>query len=323
MSNDNKFYYKELIEKFCDDKGYSEKQKEYLLKPCIYEKDLFNMMAYEYGSLVLDNMCGRGKGLKYLEVNYLYITHFFDWCVEKRLIPKNPYKVIPNLSFTNLAYHMTEKANIKVLYEDDLQRIVNNISCNKELYAVIIGLLFDGIENTKELASIKCSDINIADGTLTINNRSIVLSLFTESAIEQYNEADYYIVEKSNISKAIVHEYKRHKDYFIKKAAFSMRPDLSDDDFVRTTAKSITKYLKKMDLSYLDINKSGMISALRKEFSNWTDEEFCEIFISENKINAGISGKLKKVMKLYNKSRTNDVINGCFPYIVNSKYYHV
>lgn len=325
MKNNN-YDYKKLIEEFCNEKGYSDKQKSYLLKPCVYEKNLFAMMPYQYADLVVGDMCGLGnkskttkvktKTPRYLFENYLYISHFFEWCVDKNIIPSNPYNE-DYLSYDVLLYQFTQQLEITVLYEEDLPLYISKIDSNNELCGVILGFLFDGVIGNKELASIKYDDIN--GNILSIRGRNVILSHFSINALNKYRQVSAYYVEKSN---GVVeeHPYIQYKD-FLFKITDKFAKDLTDEKYIFSMGKSLGNNLNKLDISMIDVTRSGLIAALRKEFNKFSDKEFSDIFIKDDKINTGIAGKINKVMKTYGKTRVNEVINSCFSYIVKSKYY--
>lgn len=317
--------YKMLLESFCKEKGYTEKQSSYLLKPCIFEQDLFSLMPFQLGSLILMDMCGvhnkekavKGKSSSYLKSNYSYMFQFFEWSVGKGLIPLNPYRELPNLSYDNLLYQMAERSDITLLYQEDLPAVIAGLEFNRELYAAILGLLFDGVSSNKELASIRTGDIS-AD-VLTVSGRTVLLSPFTVTALAEYNQQDTLYLRKANGVEE--QNYIRHKDFLFKKLEKKYNPGIVDGKYVKSNANAIGNYLKKVDLNYIDVTRSGLIHALRMEFAALTDAEFCDIFLTTRKLNMGISGKINKVMKIYGGTSIPVLVDNCFPYVMKSRYY--
>lgn len=311
--------YKELIEDFCKDSGYSKKQSSYLLRQCVYEKKLFQLMPYQYGELIVSDMCGLGgkKGSKspgYLIENYRYLVSFFNWCISKKYIDSNPFLEISELSIGNLINQMVKKMNIKVLYDDTLQQYVDK-SQNKEFFALIIGLLYDGVKSNNEIAAIKMGDIDLESRTLTLKDRKINLSIFTMEAITKYQTIQTFNFERID-GIAGKHEYVRYKDYLIKRTQ-KTKVD-NEDMFVKYTATILGNNLKKIDLTYLDIYRSGLLSRLRKAFVKFSDAEFTEIMLSDKKVNTGVANLFRGVI---GKNRIDVAKDMCIPYLVESKYY--
>lgn len=317
--------YKKLLETFCGEKGYTEKQSSYLLKPCIYEQDLFSLMPFQLGSLILMDMCGvnnrekaiKGKSSSYLKSNYSYMFQFFEWSVAKGLIPLNPYRELQNLSYDNLLYQMAERSDITLMYQEDRLSITAGLEFNRELYALILGLLFDGVSSNKELASIRTGDIS--EDVLTVSERAILLSPFSVAALAKYNQQDTIYLKKANGVEE--QKYVRHKDFLFKKLEKKYNPGIEDGKYVKSNANAIGNYLKKVSLNYIDVTRSGLIHALRVEFEALTDAEFCDIFLTANKLNTGITGKINKVMDIYGGTSIPVLVDNCFPYVMKSRYY--
>lgn len=311
--------YKELIEDFCKDSGYSQKQTSYIYRPCVYEKKLFQLMPYQYGELIVSDMCGLGgkKGSKspgYLIENYRYLVSFFNWCISKKYIESNPFLEISELSINNLINQMVKKMKIKVLYDDTLKQYVNQ-SQNKEFFALIIGLLYDGVKSNNEIAAIKLGDIDLEHRTLTLKDRKINLSTFTVNAITKYETIEIFYVERID-GVTDKHEYVRYKDYLIKRTQKTKVEN--DDKFVKYTATILGNNLKKIDLTYLDVYRSGLLSRLRKAFCKFNDAEFSEIILSDKKVNTGVANIFKSVI---GKNRIDIIRDMCIPYLIESKYY--
>lgn len=311
--------YKELIEDFCKDSGYSQKQTSYILRQCVYDKPLFQLMPYQYGELIINDMCGLGgkKGSKspgYLIENYRYLVSFFNWCISKNYIEYNPFLEISELSINNLIIQMVKKMKIKVLYDDTLQQYINK-SQNKEFFALIIGLLYDGVKSNNELAAIKLGEIDLGNRTLTLKDRKINLSNFTMEAIIKYEHVEIFYVERID-GVTDKHEYVRYKDYLVKRTQKTKVEN--EDKFVKYTATILGNNLKKIDLTYLDVYRSGLLSRLRKAFCKFSDEEFSEIILSDKKVNTGIADIFKRVI---GKNRIDVTRDMCIPYLIESKYY--
>lgn len=311
--------YKKLIEDFCKDSGYSQKQTSYILRPCVYEKKLFQLMPYQYGELIVKDMCGLGgkKGSKspgYLIENYRYLVSFFNWCISKKYIDSNPFIEITELSTNNLIKQMVNEMKINVLYDDTLHQYVNK-SQNKEFFAMIIGLLYDGVKSNNEVAAIKLGDIDLEQRTLTLKDRKINLSTFTVEAITKYETIEIFYVERID-GVTDKHEYVRYKDYLIKRTQKTKVEN--EDKFVKYTATILGNNLKKIDLTYIDVYRSGLLSRLRKAFCKFNDAEFSEIILSDKKVNTGVANIFKSVI---GKNRIDIIRDMCIPYLVESKYY--
>ena len=88
--------------------------------------------------------------------------------------------------------------------------------------------------------------------------------------------------------------------------------------FVKYTATILGNNLKKIDLTYLDIYRSGLLSRLRKAFVKFSDAEFTEIMLSDKKVNTGVANLFRGVI---GKNRIDVAKDMCIPYLVESKYY--
>lgn len=317
--------YKELIEAYCNEKGfYQTDQSKFVMKPCIYNKDLFNLTPYELGNLVLE-MVGldpdrsQSRTSAYFMTNYWHIVNFFDWCVEKNYIPFNPYRELgETLSSDNLLYQLSEQVNIKLIYSDDIPKYINNIEYNKELYELIVRLLYDGVSSNRELASIKLHDI--CGDRLSVNGRQIALTYDTVAAINKYISTNVFYLAK--VGKWLEEQpYITHKEYLFKKPEKYYIPNLEDEKYIKSNANAIGNYLKRIDLTYIDVFRSGMIDKLRKEFSYLSDAEFCSLFTSTGRTDVGVARKIKSIITIFGKTRTNTELDNCFPYILKSKYY--
>lgn len=318
------YSYKELIEEYCDDVRYSEKQKSYLLQPYIYEKDLFNLTPFQYGNLIISDMCGNGsnrgsKNATYLLSNYNYIFSFFEWCVNnKKIINYNPFAEVNELSKNNLLLQFANDTKAKVIYKEDLNKIVNLVPSNKETYALIIGLLFDGVKSNNELSSIRVSYIK--NNILLLNGRKIILSKFTINALLSYEKCNTYHFDKNNHSDD--RAYLRYKDFLFKRTE-DTNFNCDEDYYIKNTATNwIGRLLKNIGLSYGDITKSGLLDALRKTFNELNDKEFSHMFICDEKLNSGAARKINKVGNSYGvMERSNNILNYCLIYLLKSKYY--
>lgn len=332
MINYNSDEYKKLIEEFCSYKGYTENQASFLLRPIVYTKDLFNLIPYQYAKLIIE-MCGfdgdegsRGtKNPQYLRENLSYINQFFEWCKnEKNIIHGNPFHDLDTLSYKNLLFQVIEKMDIAVLYDDTIDMMVDKIELNKSLLEMIMRLFYEGIKNPKELAGIKIDNIDFVHMKIKLEDRVIKCSSKLMMSIKSYMKEKEFYSKKKNSNNVENLAFTSYENYLIK-LVVKRESDLeidNEDNYIRATALRIGRYLKTINLNYIDLNRSGFINAIRREFTTYNDEEFCNIFIGDEKINTGIVRKLKKVMSGYGFEVVYTTINSCIPYVVKSRYYH-
>lgn len=332
MANYNSGEYKKLIEEFCAYKEYTENQAAFLLRPVVYSKDLFHLIPYQYAVLILE-MCGfdgeagsRGtKNPQYLRENLSYINQFFDWCKnEKMIIQGNPFHDLDTLSYKNLLFQVIEKMELVVLYENTMEAIIDRIELNKSLLEMIMRFFYEGIKNPKELAGIKIEQIDFVQMTVKLEDRVIKCSSKLLLSIKAYLSEKEFYSKKKNSNNIENLSYKSYGDYLIKlvvKKSSDLNMD-GEENYIRTTALRIGRYLKSIPLTYIDLNRSGFIHAIRREFHTYSDEEFCNLFLGEEKLNTGIVRKLKKVMSQYGFDVVYTTVNSCIPYVVKSRYYH-
>lgn len=317
--------HKELIEKFCEEKGYDEIQKRFLMKEEIYEKDLFHLNPKEQMELILKDMAGidsesiRGsKTVSYVILVYGYIINLYDWFVEKKYMEYNPYKVIPALNKNSIILNACQRMKVSFIDTDDIDGIVLRAESDRELYNMIIRLLYDGVRDAKELASIKMGNIDLNEQILNINKRIISLSPKTVDAIREYG----LVKTGSRLNKKVV----KYKTFLIKRAAFKM-DFKKDEEYIESTKRYINGLLNTIGLSVSDISKSGIIKKLYVEFYfDYEPYGFYKFFFRNYgvKIDRDTSERIKKVGRQFGyNSNFNKLIDDCLPYIVNSKYYHV
>jgi len=316
----NDYNYKVLINEFCEEKKISKNDKAFFLKPEIYEKDLFNLLPYELGNLILE--ISSSKSALSFKQNYLRISTFFEWCSENKYIEVNPYKELEHLSYNNLLYQMAEQSAVTVIYDYELRGYSNRSICNKELCALIVGLSYDGVANLGELTSIRWGQIDLYNRKIKIKEREIPLSAFSIKAIKKYKNVDEYEIQRTDTS-IITTGCVQHKDFLLKVTDTYYNPDITDEQFISGKGIGCQKLLKKIGLSYFDVTKSGALNALRKEFKELDNSEFCKIFFKEylKKLTRKEAAGVRAVMKVYGGRNTSDFVDSLIPFVVKSKYY--
>ncbi len=297
--------YKNMIERFCGEKGYTDKQSAFLIRPCVYEKDLFNLDPQEYLDLVIKDMCGKSKNAQYLLENRSYISQFLGWAVTNNYIEMNPFEKLSILSYTSMVEIQSEYVNLDILYPEDIREIVKNIPQNKDYYSMLIYGFYGGIRNAKEFASIKTTDIDLDNNTIKLKDRIFHGSEILFSHIRAYMKETEYRVSKTypNSQKIIIDilELVKVGDYLIKDKLSKNRDwkehldniDINKYERILQTrisrdfCEGLPKLFKIYDLddfsmSIDQVNKSGFINFARHKLYNYSDYDFCELFVGSD-----------------------------------------
>lgn len=318
--NSSNEYYKSIIEEFCKQNTKTKKEGSYLLKPEVYGKDLFKLNPSELGELVIE--LGGTSSAMYFKQNYVWISKLFDWFVSEGYLEVNKYKTLSGLSYNNLLFKMAQRSTVTVIYDYELKKYTDISPYNKELHAVIIGLLYDGVTSLKELTSLRWEHIDLDEGIIKINNREIILSEFSLKSLKKYRDVDEYEVENSH-GFSYRTEYISHKDYLIKVIKARYDPDFTDEKYIQRRAAGCGKLLKRIGISYFDVTKSGALNALRRELADYSDLDFCKMFFKEESKRTTYKEAfhVNNVLKIYGMGNPTDLVDSLIPFVVKSKYY--
>lgn len=319
MNEISKYDYKSIIEMFCEQAKLNKNEKRILLSPELYNKDLFEMYPDELGELILE--AARANSVSFFKLKYWLISSFFEWCVDK-YTPLNVYKELELLSYRNLLYQMAEQSTVTVIYDYELRRYADISLYNKELHAVIIGLLYDGVANLTELASIKWEQIDLLNGIVKIKRREIKLSEFSLKSLKKYKDIDEYEIETAN-KQTYVAEYITHKNFLLKVVKARHNPDITDKKYVKQKVDACSMLLKKIGISYFDITKSGALNALREVFKEYSNQEFCKVFFREppKKLSRKEGAIVSTVVDIYGGGENGIFVDSCIPFVIKSKYF--
>lgn len=306
------YNYKSLIEEFCE---YSKNASNYLLKKEIYSLDLFNLTNKEYIDLLVNIMFGKSKSIKHLRTNHSYLNLFFKWCVDKEIITTNPLEENEELSVRSIMFLASENSGAKMIYPENIQYFIRNSTTR----GLIVRLLFDGVSTLKELVRIKISDIDFENETIYLEqqNRTINVSTETIQTIQKYMNDNIRIRDGKTF------DVVKYKDYLVKYIAY--KGIRSDEAYFKGAYTSLSNFIiSHLNISVLDISRSGFICSLREELSYLSNKEFCDIFIMGNMRFSKKTGEIiYKVMNDYGiKVNRGVMLENCIPYILSSKYYH-
>ena len=301
--------YKNLIEEFFQDVGFSEKQKDYMRKPCIYNNDLFNLSTDEYKRLVL-TMSGKSQNPQYLLENKNYLNRFLAWADEKGYIESNPFETEEGLSIKELVKAQSDLLNMDILYPEKIYDIVRQIPQNKNYYGMLIYGFYEGIRSTKEFAEIKISDIDFDKNTIKLKNRTLNGSEILFSLIRGYiNETEHirsrmihktfdividtkdlvqvgdYLI-KDKLGKNVSHEdYLKNIDF---EKRISLVQKRISKDFLYGLPKLFEMYgLEIFDLTIDLINKSGFIDFAKHKLYYYDNKQFCDVFVGDDPARSG------------------------------------
>ena len=338
--------YLKLIEDFCEWKGFTDKQKAYLLRPNVYERNLFDLKPDEYKKLLL-NMCGKSQNSQYLLENKCYLNNFLEWAVENGYMKSNPFETEPELSINELIKAQIELLNMDILYPEDIRKIMEKIPYNKNYYGMLIYGFYEGICNAKEFSRIQVSDIDFDKNIIRLDKRVFEGSKTLFSYIKGYiKETEYvriryrsdhsgdplsidyiYLIKVGdNLIKNNLYKRKNESEYIenidIEKNKVMIQKRISKD--IKTLQKTLELYgYKNIELSIDMINKSGFINFARKQLHEYNDAEFCELFIGtdSSKKNEWCQ-KLEKIGRRFGETVKGHVIRRNYRlYIMRSKYY--
>lgn len=320
--------YEGLLMEYCDYAEFKDKQRGFLLKPYIYEKDLFHLNVAEYSRLILNDMCGLGgtrgsKNPSYLYENFIYIKNFFQWCVEKGITQSNPYLEFEELSYKNLVYQMIEKTEVVVIYDKDVDTLADRAAVNRELYELVVRLLYAGL-TLREIGGLRISDLDRVKCGILLKDRTVECPGAVFDAADRYLQVDEFQVNNAQS----VNKYKYHTycDFVIKTIEKNLKvEDIPDGNtYSYLTANKLGRMVNRYGIHHSDISSSGMLNQLRKSFRELNDQEFCGLFqFSQRKFNRGESGKINKIGLIYGKKnpRSAVIIKDLLPYLIKSKYY--
>jgi hypothetical protein len=338
--------YKKMIDDFCIYKGYTDKQRAFLMKPYIYEKDLFYLNVKEYVDLIIEDMCGKTKSMQYLIENISYMNQFFEWCVINGYTFINPFVEFDALSQKTLINILIENKDIKVLYKEDMRNIVSGIEYNKNYCGMLVYGFFEGIRNAKEFTNIKISDIDFDKNTIQFKNRLFYGSELLFSYINGYIREDEYTkvrISKGNVLldslglisidglliKSKIFKNTNIEEYvesFDEGNKLVIQKIITKD--VRSTIPRLLSVSGSHGSKYNDINidllhKSGFIDFARRQLYNYNDVEFCRIFTEYNDRKSDEWCKiLQEIAENFGDNlRGSDVRKIYRPYIMSSRYY--
>lgn len=338
--------YIRMISDFCEWKGYTEKQSAYLMKPYVYEKDLFKLDAEDLLNLVIRDMCGNSQNPQYLVENRSYLSQFLSWAVDNGFIGMNPFDELDILSKDSMIKVQSEYVNLDILYPEDIRKTVSIIPQNKSYYAMLIYGFYEGIKGAKEFAEIKTPNIDLNNNTIVLKNRVFHGSEILFSYIRAYmKESEYVRTRNSPNSSSLVTdsielikvgEYlikdklpknKDWKEYLdsldMNKREYTLQKRISQD-FCKGLPALFKMYgLKEFNYSVDLLNKSGFIDFARHKLYNFNDKEFCDVFVGTDnnrkkewcKILEDIARDFGDITKGYTIRRNYRL------HILNSKYY--
>jgi len=338
--------YKKMIEDFCNYKKYTDKQKAFLMKPYIYEKDLFNLKVKEYVDLIIEDMCGKTKSMQYLMENISYLNQFFEWCVNNGYTFINPFAEFDALSQKMLINTLIEKKDIKILYKEDIRNIIKDIEYNKNYYGMLVYGFFEGIRNAKEFANIKLTDVNFDENTIRFKNRVFHGSELLFSYINGYINDNVYIKVRVSKDKVLLDQLRLMSVHgLLIKSKINETMDLQkyietfNEDKKVVLQKIISKDVRDIIPHLLSINgtygskyddinidllhKSGFVNFARRQLYNYSDTNFCKIFVEYDDYKNDEWCKILQEIseKFGDKLKGTDVRKIYRPYIMSSIYY--
>lgn len=332
--------YKDLLERFCFEKGFSGQKRQRLVKPYLYEKKLFELTVGEYQNLVVHEMCKNSKDVNYLIRNLSYLTSFFDWCCEQDIIHANPFAMLSDLQLAGLLPLFLDKANVTVFTDELIGQVVSRLEKNKERSEVLVRAFYEGIRTPREFAGLRLRNIAFGTGVITLAGRSLQCSAELIAAIERYRDTESVW---GNSRQGSLYPAVQISDFLLKVSdkdgnLFLYDPDEpgSEEKYVGNCINRIVNYMKwiqremlsagmELNMSYDCLFKSGMLHRLREQLRSLSDEEFCSLFLDYGEVAA--REKLKTLVCEFVRrygvnDRWDNIKKSYQPYIVKSEYYH-
>ncbi|MFR2774816.1 MAG: hypothetical protein ACLTBR_03185 [Anaerostipes sp.] len=249
------------------------------------QHDLFN---YKYQKDVIDaffDAIGKKGNLKAFLTIYKFINDFYDWGVKKGYTKLNPFANYQILERRHLLYQYVKDSNIDVIYEEEIPAIIDVINdrnknkiAKKLLCEIVVGLAWNGfIFSSKDLASLKLSDIYIDGANLTIRRKSKEVGYKLVNTILLYLNLDRMEQGK---------DFYRLEDHFILlpekiETSDATRYVKSGVDYINNSLKAISSLYKK-NITIDTLSKSGFLKFVVDYVGV---EKFNEIF----EINAGVA----------------------------------
>lgn len=309
--------YKKLIVDFCKESEYTAVRSKRYIKPCVYEKDLFDINPETLLTAAFE-LCGSSKNLHYLREMRLFLRNFFQWAVKKGFTDFNPFDMFELLSFDCMKIEFINRINIKFIYFEDIDDICNMIEFvdtqHKALTKFVISALYDGIKNTKHFVLIKHDDIDFQNNTLKLYEHKLILSDRTIKYLKEYLNEDRGVMFENRLIKCI-REGQSEETY-----------ESSVHTLIRSQFKKIKKYLLENGIDYPvtaeTISKSGFITFVRKNVES--DAELCRLF----KLNEGIRNSVRLSDIAYNfgfpkNSLISQIRQNHEIFLMKSKWYKV
>ena len=274
--------YKKLIVDFCKESEYTQVRSKRYIKPCVYEKDLFDINPETLLTAAFE-LCGSSKNLHYLREMRLFLRNFFQWAVKKGFTAFNPFDTFELLSFDYMKIEFINRVNIKFIYFEDIDEICKMIEFvdtqHKALMKFIVSALYDGVKNTKCFVSIERDDIDLQNNTLKFYECNLNLADRTVKYLLEYVNEDNGGLFENRLIKCVKEGQTREK---YESTVHAM---------IRNQFKALKKYLISKGIDYPvtaeTISKSAFITFVRNNVES--NEELCRLF----KVNRGVRDSVR------------------------------
>lgn len=263
--------------------------KKNIYRPIYWEKDIFNLNAKEMKEFIVDEVLINSRSLIYLDETLKILKMFYEWCVNKNIIPQSIWNDDEYSKYFFIDY-MIDKMDIYVYKEDDIEDIVRKFSYNKYLFEILIRLPYEGIYLLKDICNLKISDINFQDNSIQINSRSIHISNKLSNALSNYiKEKSIYYKHYNNILDKPSYQY---KDYLFKVPSNKIEDDLkyytSINSSIRNYYKVMSKEANLQAIQLKDLFASGFVdyvySSCNKNYNHLIKlfEPYSQMILKDN-----------------------------------------
>ncbi|WP_143322744.1 hypothetical protein [Clostridium sp. HBUAS56010] len=191
---------------------------------------------------------------------------FYEYCISQGYIEFNPFN--QSLLFTRdyIINKIASLGNVELYSREYVINKCKMMGYNVPYYTSIALLLYDGIKNQKELASLKYSDVDFYNKTVNTNGFELSLKDDTIAAIsDMYDMSSFNVLLRSKETKWDFYD----RNGFLIRQTVSPRTDAPADD-IEQHKKVISRKFNALCISPIFLSDSSIIFRLIDEIGKDT-----------------------------------------------------